>query len=484
MVFHSAIRSSLAIAIALAATACGGGGGPTGLSGPPVVSAVNEATSPSGPVASTVIIEGSNFGNTQGTGQAFFSNGSGGTVAAVIASSSDWSNTFIITTVPSGAATGSLVVQTSGGTSTPVMFTVTQNAPFSPSTVAWTSTSPLPFGLSGHAAVFAEIRGASTTRVVYVIGGADSTYTPLDTVFYATVGGSGSLSAWTATASLPKTRAFHRAVVATPSNSLVSGAGYIYVLGGATTAAGQPSDSIFRGTLAFDGSVSGWTLAGRLPAPLHSLGAAIVLGNLYIWGGATTGNVPVATAYRAAIDASGGLGAWQAQASLPFKRAYFWFGAFGDYVYAFGGDSGTVTPNDSSVLGSTKIADIVYARIDPRTRNLTAAAWSLSPNHLTKAVLKETAVVAGGNVLITAGLYNGAATGSTEETYAQLNSDGSTGSFNGATGSNTITSAGGGNLFNQSATGYVDGNGAFHVLVVGGDDVDTPGKKHKTAFYY
>ena len=42
----------------------------------------------------------------------------------------------------------------------------------------------------------------------------------------------------------------------------------------------------------------------------------------------------------------------------------------------------------------------------------------------------------------------------------------------------------GGNLFNHAATGYLDATGAFHVLVVGGDDVNTPTKKHKGVFYY
>jgi len=93
-------------------------------------------------------------------------------------------------------------------------------------------------------------------------------------------------------------------------------------------------------------------------------------------------------------------------------------------------------------------------------------------------------VVAGGDVLITAGLYNGSSSGSAEERYAPLNADGSVSSFSGATGSNTIFSAGGGNVFNHAAVGYVDGTGAFHVLVIGGDDVDTPTKKHNTVFLY
>jgi hypothetical protein len=466
-------------------TACGGSDGPTGLSGPPVVTAVNGATLPASPVGSTVIIEGSNFGATQGAGQVLFSNGTGGTIPATIASASNWSDTFIVTSVPSGAATGDLIVETSGGSSTPVVFTITQNAPFSPSTVAWTSTSQLPVGLSGHAAAFAEFRGTTTARVIYAIGGEDNTNTLQTAVYYATVGGSGSLSGWTATTPLPTAVAFHRAVVATPANSKVSGPGFVYVLGGASNATGtQVAATIYRGTLAADGTVSGWTQSGSLPTPLHSFGATIFLGNVYIWGGATTNNAPVATVYRAVIDASGSLGDWQAQAALPSARAYFGYGSLGGNLYAFGGNTGTISPNEASVNSATSTSSISYAQIDLSSRNITSAGWTLNPSSLTKAVMKHTSVVAGGNVLVTAGLYAGATTGSSEELYAQLNADGSTSSFNGATGSNTISSAGGGNLFNHAAIGYVDGNGAFHVAVIGGDDVNTPGAKHKTVFFY
>ena len=113
-----------------------------------------------------------------------------------------------------------------------------------------------------------------------------------------------------------------------------------------------------------------------------------------------------------------------------------------------------------------------------------AGGVDLAANKLKKAVTKHTAVIAVGDVLITAGLYNGATTGSTDETYAQFNSDGTVASFNGATGPNTISSLGGGNLFNHAALGYTDGNGAFHVLVTGGDDANTPGKKHRCVFFY
>ena len=206
-------------------------------------------------------------------------------------------------------------------------------------------------------------------------------------------------------------------------------------------------------------------------------------GTVYVAGGSGSGNAPVATVYRAVIQSNGMLGAWQALPPLPFARSYFGFGINGTSLYALGGDSGSVTPNDSS-LSAKAISDVIYAEIDVHTGNLSAAGWTANGNKLKKAVSKQTAVVAGGDVLVTAGLYNGDATGATEESYAGLNSDGSTTAFNGATGSNTISSAGGGNLFNHAATGYLDATGAFHVLVVGGDDVNTPTKKHKGVFYY
>jgi len=288
-----------------------------------------------------------------------------------------------------------------------------------------------------------------------------------------------------ATRRLASELAFGRSVVATPANSKVSGLGFVYVLGGSSNAAGtQPVSTIYKGALAADGTISGWTQAGSLPAPLHSFGAAIFLGNLYIWGGATTNNVPVTTAYRTSIDGAGTLGTWQSEMALPSARAYFGFGSFGGFLYALGGDGGTVAPNDGSTSSATALSDVIYAQIDLRTRDITTAGWTLGANKLKKPVVKHTSVVAGGNVLVTAGLYTAATTGSSEESYAQLNSDGSTGSFNGATGSKTISSAGGGNLFNHAAIGYTDGTGAFHVMVVGGDDVNTPGTKHMTVFFY
>src|SRR5204862_1358334 len=120
-------------------------------------------------------------------GVVLFTNASGGPDTATIASAGDWSSTLIVTTVPAGAATGNLVVKTSGGTSTPVVFTLAAKVAVSPSTVAWTSTTALSGGLSGHAVAAATLPGATPTSAGYVVGCADRTNTPRDSVQCAAV---------------------------------------------------------------------------------------------------------------------------------------------------------------------------------------------------------------------------------------------------------------------------------------------------------
>ena len=450
---------SLSIGCLLLADGCGGGDatGPDEPTGPPVVTSINGATQPTGPIGSTVIIEGSNFGGTQGSSQVLFSTGSG-TIPAVVASANDWTSTFIITAVPAGASNGSVVVQTGLGTSAAMPFTITQNAAFSPSTISWSIATPLPVALSGHALAFAQIGSASPARFVYSIGGADNSSAPVSTVHLATVGAGGAVGAWTATTALPAPVAFHAVAVATPANSRVTGTGFVYVMGGATDAAGTPTTIVYRGSVAIDGAVSAWTVIRRcrrrsIP-PARSSSTAMCT-----WRAERPRRTPP-------LQRCTGLGSTRAAGwdrgrrspALPFPRAHFGFGTFGGYLYTFGGDSSAVAPH-SGVAGKS-IGDVAFARINLRTGDLEATGWTTGSDKLTKSQSKHTAVMAGGYILVTAGLYNGAANGSTEESYSQLNADGTVSSFNGATGSNTIASlVSGGNLFNHSAVGYTDAAG-------------------------
>ena len=452
----------------------------------PTLSFVNGATRPSGNTGSTVIVEGQAFGDVQGSGRVFFSDGAGGTVAAPIASAADWTDSFVLTTVPAGAASGPILVETGTGQSGSLDFTVTQNAAFSPSTIAWTETQALPVGLGGHSANYVRIEdaGGATVERVYVLGGTGNDSIPTTGVHYSTIQADGSVGTWETGTDLTTGVAYHTTLAATPFNSKVQGSGYLYVLGGVTAKGGQPVDAIRRIALNEDGTLGSAESARALPAPLHSFGAVVFRSTIYLAGGATTDDVPVAAAYRAAIDTLGNIGEWQALPDLPEARAYHGFVGFGGFLYAVGGDTGAVDVDDGNYSqNQAKLATVAHARIDLRS-GLLAAGWAVSGSSMQKARSKHVALAAGGSLFVSSGLYAAAGTGSTENSYATINSDGTLTSFGGATGSNTLLSVGGVNLFNTCGVSYVDASGVAHVMVLGGDDVNDPGAKSAKVIFY
>ncbi|MBD3616064.1 MAG: IPT/TIG domain-containing protein [Gracilimonas sp.] len=452
----------------------------------PVLSFVNSATKPSGNIGSTVIIDGKAFGDSQGDSRVLFSDGAGGTIPATIASDDDWFDTFIVTTVPSGAEDGPVFVETEIGASSSLDFNVTDAATFSPSTINWTQTTSLPQGLSGHRAVYTPIDDASgnTNSFVHVSGGRDTSAISQKDVFYGQINTDGTISSWNTATALPDSISFHASVVATPFNSKVSGKGFIYALGGVDNT-GEPVSSVHFASLNEDGSINSWNTNQALPEPLHSLGAVVFRSAIYIAGGATTGDNPTEKVYKAAIDTSGNLGAWEELASMPSPRMYHGFQSFGAFLYAVGGEGAAESPDDGDFNNNdTKFSTVVYAKINLRTGDITTDGWSINVDEMSKPRSKHSALVTGGNLFVSSGLYAGSGQGSSENTFAQINSDGSVGAFGGATGSNTLQSEGGQNLYNQAAISYIDADGVAHVMILGGDDVNNPGNKQSDVLFY
>jgi hypothetical protein len=450
----------------------------------PVLSYVNSATKPSGNVGSTVILEGKAFGDIQGAGQILFSDGAGGTIVATIASAEDWTNTFIVTTVPSGAQDGPVVVVTEIGTSNALPFDVTSNATFSPSTINWTLTTALPLAVSGHHAIHVPVDDATglTNQYVHVSGGRIGDGSASDQYIYGKINEDGTISAWTATTAMPAALAFHTTVAATPFNSKASGSGYVYTLGGINSS-GEVVSTVSMAAVNNDGTIQTWSTATALPQPLYSAGAVIFRGSIYVAGGSTTGNVPVKTVYRATINAEGQLAAWETLPELPAARTHHGFATFGGYLYVVAGETVTTDP-DSDVL-TTPTDQIHYSKINLRTGAI--GDWVLNSSALGKARSKHTALVLGGSLFVSSGLYSGLSAsvqGSSENVYATINSDGTIGSFSGATGSNTLFSAGGNNLFNQVGISYIDAKGVAHVMIIGGAKVGAPATKLNNVLYY
>ena len=451
----------------------------------PALLVVNGVSKPSGNTGSTVILEGKAFGDLASLGQVFFSNAAGQPVEATVSLSENWTNEFIVTTVPSSAETGPVWVETPMGASDSIEFRLAQSASFSPSLINWSATTPLPEALQGLGAVFLPIEtGLAAGQLVFVTGGADGALSPKTTIRYSEVDAAGEFSVWTDGQSLPAGRAFHGAALATPFNALVDTlqAGHLYVVGGIDDA-GAPVASVFHSAVELDRTNAVWTEEAALPAALHSMGVAVFRSWLYVAGGAGVGNTPSAEVYRARIQEDGSLGPWESQQSLPVALAYAPLTQKAGVLYVLGGETGAVSPGDATLTG-TRTGDVVRTPLDLRTGELADASWTLNSSSLIKDRSKHTAVAAGGWVLVGGGLYNGAATSSTEHSFATINVDGSLGSFGGATGSQTIAAAGGVPFFNHAALEYVDASGEAHVVVLGGTDVTDPGTPIAEVYIY
>lgn len=292
----------------------------------------------------------SRLGDAQGPGNVLFSDGAGGTVPATIAAADDWTDGFILTTVPASAASGPVLVETGTGQSGSLEFAVTTNATFSPSTIAWTETQALPVAISGHSANYVRIEdggGATVER--------------------------GLRGRWVGPRLDPRDgRSLQR----------------------------DPSGRIAR----------------------HVVG----------WNGAVDGRRPPRRRGRHSVQLQGrGL------------RLHLCAGRHRD------------------------------------------EGWTAGQHHLPRSAERQwddRSCGERGYATRAAALVG--CTGSSENSYATINSDGTLGSFGGATGSNTLQSVGGVNLFNTRGVSYVDGSGVAPVMILAGDDVNSPGTKTNKVIFY
>src|SRR5262245_28936006 len=123
---HHRVRISTVTGVAaitlLAACGSDKATGPEPL-GKPAVTQVHGVTEPNGSGGMTVIIEGSSLVDSARAKVYFL--GSGGARLQAPAARADWTNTFIIATVPTGTADSSKVwVETTGGVSDTIPFTL------------------------------------------------------------------------------------------------------------------------------------------------------------------------------------------------------------------------------------------------------------------------------------------------------------------------------------------------------------------------
>ena len=447
---------------------------------PPAIDRVNGVTRPTGLRGMTLIVEGSAFSDSVGLSQArvYFSGPTGARLPAVVSdTSNDWADRFVVTSVPQEIGDVSWIwIETPTGASDSVEFRIIQSGLFSPSLINWTRTTPLPQPLQALGAVFVPIEdGPSPANWVFVTGGADTARTAVSRVLRAGVEQNGALSgSWADLPALPAPRAWHAAVAATPFTAAIdtsTTAAFLYVLGG-LDAASQPAASVFVARVGLDGALQPWQTTTPLPAALRSPSAAIFAGWIYVVGGADAQGMAVRATWRAPVNDDGTLGAWQPMADLPSAASHAALVSFGPFLYSVGGETLSTTPIRASQSGS-ETSSVFLARVDLRSRGLAAGGWAATES-MGKARSKHGAIFAGGSILVTSGIYAGNP-GSSENTYAGINSDGTLRSWNGATGSETIDVELGSSLYNQAVVTFIDQAGFGHVLVLGGADRQVEG---------
>lgn len=452
----------------------------------PSVARVNGATRPTGLVGMTVIVEGDAYADVVGVGKVFFRGSAGEEIeAAVVDSLQDWTNGFIVTTVPQGVAdTSQIWVRTATGESNPVEFRLIASGNFSPSLINWTRTTPLPEPLQGLGAVFVPVEdGPTPANYIYTVGGADTANVARPSVYRATVEQSGSLGPWSEMTGLGAGRAYSAMAAATALTAALdttTTAAYLYVLGGIDPV-GATVSSVEFAHVDLNGTVGGWRATTPLPSPLRGASAAVFRGFLYIAGGADGTDLATRAAYRAQIAADGTLGPWESMADLPQGAAHAALVNFGPFLYMVGGETGD-NPMVSATVSGTETEAVHLARINLRTGALTAAGW-VPVASMAKPRSKHSTVFAGGALFTTSGVYSGQP-GSSENTYAPVLSDGSLESWNGATGSETIKAETGYSLYNQAVVTFIDAAGQGHVLVLGGAMREAEGVPSSEVLFY
>lgn len=482
--------------------ACGSNSSSAAPAPTPAIVDINGGLSASGTLGSVFIVDGSGFGDLSAATPGYSLDFRDATSNAVVASATAgvnfaagaWRNLFITATVPAGLTAGTtykVTVTTPGGTTSAVSFLILAAQVYAPNNV-WTKTSSLTAATQGLALVTATIgSAAASSTYVYAVGGNTATTTAMNaraastsTVSFNSTNpatGALSLANWTLTNALPAPRGFAAAVVATPFNSKVGGNGTLYVLGGLDSS-GAASSTIYEAPLAADGTVGAWTtVLTMLPQPLFAHGAVIFHGRIYVAGGNDATSTPVAKVYSAKLNSDGSLGAWATLTDLPAARAYAQLVTAAGNLYVVGGTASSVDPVVNTASAGA-LSTVVYAGINLQDGTLVAPGWQ-STSALNKAREKFSAVVAGGGVLVTGGLYNGSSTGASEQEFATINSDGTLATFANVTGAYTISKATGGyNFYNHASTYYADAAGRPHVLVVGGEDVNS-GAPHLESWF-
>lgn len=419
----------------------------------------------------TMEITGCGFLDTAGTVRLT----EGASEVDVFPDAAAWSDTSIVALVPetfTPPVTVAVTVLTSEGESNAVDLDIVAVPVFSPSNLAWGTSTALPEGLRGLRA--ACVPHTDSEAHLYAVGGQTGGATPVNRADCHLLGlhVSGASftvdGSWTPVSALPAARAFHALVAVHQGNSgVAAGTAYLFALGGQAAASDAPggTDTVYRASVNLsDGTLGSWTAAGTLPALRWGHEAIVYRNTLFVLGGYDALGDPQDTVFEAAIQSDGTLGPFSTCATtLPQTIGSFAAVAFGGYVYVVGGESQNSTdPADASTGG--EVDECYYASLRGGTLGAFSATGSVT---LGKVRKKHVMWNTFGQIIVAEGVYTGGI-GSTEMTSNEVEADGTLVAWNGLTGANVA----GANVFCCAAAVSPispDGGGPRFFLL-GGDD--------------
>ena len=197
---------------------------------------------------------------------------------------------------------------------------------------------------------------------VYDIGGYDSSFSPLSTVYYAPINANGSLGAWVNDTSEPLPQP-------TGDATSVVYDGYVYELGGINGNTSSTQSTVYYAPINSNGSLGAWVTDTTEPLPQALYVATSVVYNGYVYelGGQSGANQ--STVYYAPINSNGSLGAWVNDTSAPLPQVLedATSVVYDGYVYELGGNN-----------GSGNLSTAYYSGINTGTYQLTSRSMTIS----------------------------------------------------------------------------------------------------------
>ena len=239
----------------------------------------------------------------------------------------------------------------------------------------------------------------------YVVGRYDGTFH--GDCYYAALNSDGTVGTKQTCTSLSSSR---------DTVGVVAYSGYLYAIGG--NSSGTEYTTVEYAPINANGSIGSWTATTSLPTPIGFHGTFVYNDYLYSIGGTGNSGTAITSTYYAPINANGTIGSWQSTTSLPVGRAVFGLQQSNGYVYVIGG-SGDYN------LSTAPYSTTYYA---PINSDGTLGSWAAT-TALPGGLSAPHSAVYNGYLYIMGGNTSSGDSPTSAVLYAQINANGTVGSW-------------------------------------------------------